>query len=201
MIFEGDAGNYTARVSDFGYSTISLSQSADERIILPRSKPWNAPEIVDRATFSFTQAKLADAYSFGMLCLWLLFYNRPPENSISAESVSEERHNLDFLWIRKLKQDRELQAFARARIEEITSLSQSEKNDLHSFFALALSDDQKSRKLELGRLLSPVGVHQYSYQSAQLLNADLIMDRDNTLPYAERNEPDLLHHLSNFQVV
>lgn len=68
---------------DFGFSTIFASQ--DDRLQLPISRPWNAPEL-DRPSREWapSQAKLTDLYSFGLLCFWLLFEQRllelpPPE--------------------------------------------------------------------------------------------------------------------------
>lgn len=161
LIFADDAGTYTARLSDFGYSTILVNPSEEGQIMLPKSEPWNAPEVIDWATFSFTQAKMADSYSFGMLCLWLLFQNHPPKNATGLGSVYESKRNHGFDWIQKLKQDGELQAFASARIEAITSLNQDQKSDLKSFFASTLTDDPSSRKLELNGVMQPFEHQQY----------------------------------------
>lgn len=39
---------------------------------MPTSRPWNAPEHHERELHP-KAAKAMDVYSFGMLCLWLLF--------------------------------------------------------------------------------------------------------------------------------
>ena len=43
-------------------------------MVLPQSIPWDAPEYHDRA-FTLGNAKKADVYSFGLLCLWIIFHN------------------------------------------------------------------------------------------------------------------------------
>ena len=62
----------TARVADFGYSTLTVGQSG--KVLLPKSRPWNAPEH-HFGGFKVHEAKKTDVYSFGMLCLWVLFGN------------------------------------------------------------------------------------------------------------------------------
>jgi hypothetical protein len=58
------------KVTDFGYSCYG---SVDEDIVqLPCSQPWEAPEYHPR-WFTLAAAKKMDMYSFGLLCLWLLF--------------------------------------------------------------------------------------------------------------------------------
>ncbi|KAL8907095.1 MAG: hypothetical protein Q9171_006000 [Xanthocarpia ochracea] len=66
-----EEGCYVARVTDFGFSTLFQTENASIR--MPRTKIWTAPEWQEREYLPI-QAKKMDAYSFGMLCLWLLFY-------------------------------------------------------------------------------------------------------------------------------
>ena len=63
----------TVKVTDFGYSTLTVGESG--KVLLPKSRPWNAPEH-HRGEFKTQEAKKTDVYSFGMLCLWVLFGNR-----------------------------------------------------------------------------------------------------------------------------
>ena len=60
----------TVKVADFGYSTLTVGESG--KVLLPRSRPWNAPEHHFEG-FKAHEAKKTDVYSFGMLCLWVLF--------------------------------------------------------------------------------------------------------------------------------
>ncbi|KAF2685426.1 TPR-like protein [Lentithecium fluviatile CBS 122367] len=70
LIFEESPGIYTAKVADFGLSTHFRGEN--DLINIPISVPWNAPEYHNRAFYP-QDAKAMDVYSFGMLCLWLLF--------------------------------------------------------------------------------------------------------------------------------
>ena len=63
----------TVKMTDFGYSTLTVGESG--KILLPKSRPWNAPEH-HFGEFKAQEAKKTDVYSFGMLCLWVLFGNR-----------------------------------------------------------------------------------------------------------------------------
>ena len=63
----------TVKVADFGYSTLTMNKS--EKVLLPKSRPWNAPEH-HFGEFKVQEAKKTDVYSFGMLCLWILFGSR-----------------------------------------------------------------------------------------------------------------------------
>ena len=63
----------TVKVADFGYSTFTMGKSG--KVLLPKSRPWNAPEH-HFGEFEAHEAKKTDVYSFGMLCLWVLFGNR-----------------------------------------------------------------------------------------------------------------------------
>ena len=71
LIFKDAVNNYVPRVIDFGYST--RLADAHERIPIPKSGFWTAPEH-GSGSKSFAEARKMDAYSFGMLCLWLLFH-------------------------------------------------------------------------------------------------------------------------------
>ena len=63
----------TAKVADFGYSTLATGES--EKVLFPKSRPWNAPEH-HFGGFKVEEAKKTDVYSFGILCLCILFGNR-----------------------------------------------------------------------------------------------------------------------------
>ena len=71
LIFDNEEGGYIARVADFGYS--SQWASPNDLVRMPRSRPWDAPEWHHRG-FTPAQAMKMDAYSFGMVVLWILGY-------------------------------------------------------------------------------------------------------------------------------
>ena len=66
-------GKITVKVADFGHSTLTMGESG--KVLLPKSRPWNVPEH-HFGEFKAQEAKKTDVYSFGMLCLWILFGNR-----------------------------------------------------------------------------------------------------------------------------
>ena len=82
-----EEGCYVAKVTDFGYSSLFKNENASVR--LPKSKYWTAPEWHERE-FLPVQARRMDAYSFGMLCLWLLFYKNNSRPDPELERVLED---------------------------------------------------------------------------------------------------------------
>ncbi|RBQ99950.1 hypothetical protein FVER53590_12516 [Fusarium verticillioides] len=72
LIFKRDEG-FTAKVADFGYSAWYASD--DKHIVLPRSPLWHAPEIDEYPEFNLRMALQTDVYSFGLVCLWFMFYS------------------------------------------------------------------------------------------------------------------------------
>jgi serine/threonine protein kinase len=73
-MFQNASGNLLVKLSDFGHSRYLPDQEEKVLIYIPISKPWNAPEHHHRG-FRFSQAAKMDIFSFGVCCLWLLFYN------------------------------------------------------------------------------------------------------------------------------
>jgi hypothetical protein len=146
----GDATNYVAKVADFGYSTCmgaAENTSSSEQVSLPWSPPWNAPEIHrDNYILPFSEAKLSDVFSLGMLCLWLLFRNE--DLSKSVRGVQGE-----YDWLRALKEDGKMKSFARDRIHGDRGLDISRKPAIKEFFELTLSAESSRRTGDLHYLL------------------------------------------------
>ncbi|RYP46691.1 hypothetical protein DL768_007124 [Monosporascus sp. mg162] len=73
LVFEEDKGTDckepVAKLSDFGYSAFA----SNKYIRIVGTDIWRAPEIPSRMTHTLDQAKLADMFSFGVLCLWVIF--------------------------------------------------------------------------------------------------------------------------------
>jgi hypothetical protein len=55
-------------------------------------------------------------------------------------------------WLEKLKQDGDLQSFARARVDETNNLDQDQKEGLKSFFKWTLTNDPICRQLSKKKL-------------------------------------------------
>ncbi|KAL4882880.1 kinase-like domain-containing protein [Aspergillus karnatakaensis] len=73
LVFGGGDKLHFARISDFGYST--LFASSTDKILMPQSLPWTAPEYQRGQAVDRVAARKMDVYSFGLLCLWFIFYN------------------------------------------------------------------------------------------------------------------------------
>ncbi|KAF2840209.1 kinase-like protein [Patellaria atrata CBS 101060] len=137
LVFAEEDGNYCAKVTDFGYSTLHASKSTDDREInLPISRPWNAPETEEGSwdtAFSLEEAKLTDVYSFGLLCMWLLFHG-PLRN---------------MQQIALLREKEELTGFIDDNVSQVADLSDEQKSSLLAFFHSTLERDPKHRSLDL----------------------------------------------------
>lgn len=70
------------KLSDFGFSALASSKSID----LGGTYPWRAPELASLDGANLQEAKLTDLYSFGMLCLWVIFRNKLAERGSNAGS-------------------------------------------------------------------------------------------------------------------
>jgi serine/threonine protein kinase len=138
LIFRHSARSLTAKVADFGFSTLLAGSGF---INMPRTKPWQAPEWHHRG-FRFPEAVAMDIYSYGMLCMWLLFYNYS----------DDPRSNL----FRDLMDDNHPSGLALAErlIEKSSEVCEDEKYRLSQFFNWALAIEPKSRKTDLKQLLS-----------------------------------------------
>ena len=125
LIFDDGEGRYIARVADFGYST--QWALPDDLVQMPRSRPWDAPEWHHRG-FTPAQAMKMDAYSFGMVVLWLLGY--------------AALKDADCTFKGDLHRAAEAADLARQLSE---SVFQATKLDLNQFFNATLTHDQTNR--------------------------------------------------------
>ena len=135
LVFESESGNYAAKVTDFGYSTIFNNE--DDIIRLPRSQYWTAPEWHHRG-FTTSEAKSMDTYSFGMVCLWLLFY----DSRLDKDLV----FNQDVF---KVYQERLSSVSRRCMMEK----TEKEAGSIWKFFQLTLANDPGERTHDFEGLL------------------------------------------------
>lgn len=159
LIFEDGPGVYTAKVADFGLSTYFRSEK--DLINMPITVPWNAPEHHGRAFYP-RAAKAMDVYSFGMLCLWLLFSVESseatpyPSGAVNgAESFSfkardwSEKGDILLSWKTKRLLDWAAQSMAGDR-----RLNAEAKDRVTRFFQSSLCVDPQKRITNWGRMLS-----------------------------------------------
>ncbi|KAL8661569.1 MAG: hypothetical protein Q9202_005455 [Teloschistes flavicans] len=92
---------YVAKISDFGFSIISATESAN--IWMGGTEPWQAPE-VKAGPINLEAAKQTDIYSFGLL-VWLVSLNglnpfsligEVEMNGVNAEEVKRTGQLLDI---------------------------------------------------------------------------------------------------------
>ena len=129
LIESDDNDGYVAKVTDFGYSTLFAKET--DLIYLPRSEPWTAPEQHYRG-FLPAQAKKMDAYSFGMVCLWLLFYNTRMDGQ---REFDQELKNADAKVL----------DLALERLHAMQNLETRDRSDIEHLFRITLQDTPQSR--------------------------------------------------------
>jgi serine/threonine protein kinase len=134
LVFKDDSGSYTAKMADFGFATLAMG---DGLINIAISQPWNAPEHHYRG-FKLSEAMKTDIYSFGMLCLWLLFRGNKkyPKQDLLKELKSKDK----------------LPALAYELITT-TGLNDEQKRDLYSFFNSTLVKDPDRRSSDIKQLV------------------------------------------------
>ncbi|KAF2800340.1 kinase-like protein [Melanomma pulvis-pyrius CBS 109.77] len=158
LMFEERPGIYNAKVADFGLSTYFHGEK--DLVQIPQSVPWNAPEHHHRY-FRPQDAKAMDVYSFGMLCLWLLFgvesFETMPYSSTAA-NVTEVfsfkaqdwsgREDLLLSW----KSNRPLD-WATKLVAEDGRLTAEIKERMTCFFQSSLRVDPDARVIDWQHLL------------------------------------------------
>lgn len=157
LVFK-NADDTTVKVADFGYSTLTAGETGT--VHLPKSRPWNAPECQLGKLFNVPEAKKADVYSFGLLCLWVLF-----GNTHSGVSVTTSGSNIELLsfdgppaphvrtLLEELKDKDRMEDIAHQLIQTISDLSVEDGARLREFFRLAVAHDPRNRSSDLGKLV------------------------------------------------
>ena len=142
LVFEHEPNNYIARVADFGYSTRFCGEQ--DLIKMPISYPWNAPEYLPRG-FHSLKAKKMDVYSFGLVCLWLLFEgntSRLPQSQTS----SNDGQGASFTEVLESRINKgDLLKFSIGLVEECGDFSSDTKLKLRQFFNCTLTSDPDKR--------------------------------------------------------
>jgi serine/threonine protein kinase len=149
-MFNGANSSFVSRVADFGCSTRSCGEN--DLVRFPESFPWNAPEW-HRREFTVSKAKKMDVYSFGALCLWILFerggflatYGKNLQNSTRRpgfrDKLAERSNDDDFSKI------------SAECLDKDESLSNDLKLRLGEFFTLTLTGDPGKRSSDFDLLL------------------------------------------------
>jgi hypothetical protein len=133
-------------VTDFGYSCF---KSADEDLVmLPRTQPWEAPEWHERS-FKLKKAKMMDVYSFGLLCLWLIFRG---ESLIETDSTNAKIGSAfsgqDMLAqerLQTLKRNDMILDRAMRLVDQKADINEDTRSRLRQIFILSLPKDAEKR--------------------------------------------------------
>ena len=142
----GSRGGYTAKVTDFGYSV--MFRHPDSLIRMPKTPFWVAPEWRRRYSTDFAGAKKMDAYSFGLLCLWLLLYAGKCDIDKFYEELSVEE---------ELSLEEDKSTIARRKVDEAIGIEEEVKERLRLFFENTLV--KKDREGDFGVLLRILAQH------------------------------------------
>ncbi|KAF2848273.1 kinase-like protein, partial [Plenodomus tracheiphilus IPT5] len=136
LIYQGDNG-FTAKVTDFGYSTRIASD--EDRIVLPKTYPWNAPEH-DCGSFTPDQARKMDIFSLGMLCMWTLF-----EKHLSNLTQLPQAAQWATRIISNLKCEGRLIMLAQQLLRAEENLTEKTMQALDEFLSRSMLDDPNER--------------------------------------------------------
>ena len=159
LMFEDRPGIYTAKVADFGFSTYFHGEQ--DLIKIPESVPWNAPEYHHRYFYP-KDAKAMDVYSFGMLCLWLLFSVESSKTIPYPSGVANGAHVFSFEaqdWSQKgdlllsWKRDR-LLGWAIWLVAKYGHFGTEIEDSLTQFFQSSLCFSHRSRNIDWKYLLN-----------------------------------------------
>jgi hypothetical protein len=132
---------------------------------MPKSRIWHAPEWHHRA-FRPENAKKMDIFSFGMVCLWMIF-----DMGISPGSTGDDRPLISFdaecdpetncleIWKTDDEEDK-LTLWAASIVPESMGPKQ---DDILLFFKLALVKEPDKRELDINRLLQLLNPDQYLF--------------------------------------
>ncbi|KAF3921278.1 hypothetical protein ABW21_db0207067 [Orbilia brochopaga] len=163
LIFKDPTGKFSAKVTDFGYSTIFAQGNQDAIITLPFSWPWTAPEVEQDYHVTLEQAKSADIFSYGLICYWLLCYDMLPRDKAKDEDVPDPQ-NIDGL-----KKHPELLSLIDQDIKVVTD--SVDLLGLSWFFDLSLSQrilNLESLPMEIGKIRKPLPLMEEYGKSALL---------------------------------
>jgi len=151
LVFKDSTGKISVKVTDFGYST--LASGAEGGVFLPKSKPWNAPEH-HWGEFKVPDAKKADIYSFGLLCLWVLFGSIPSPQS-STEYTFDTSTGLCTL-LELFEESDKVEHIACRLVEsvQLAGWNAYHMTRLKEFFSLTVPVRPRNRTSDLEKLVN-----------------------------------------------
>jgi serine/threonine protein kinase len=165
LIFTDNEGGFFAKVADFGFSSCVSGET--DKIFIPESWPWNAPEHGPvqsvSGRYQKDRAERMDMYSTGLICLWFLFEPyfagiKPlPHEARWAEGLfvnaGKCRPTLQILECLKREKKALQLACELLTAEVISSNEPIEKEFWYRIFSDLLQDESEKRRMGLVHLL------------------------------------------------
>ena len=135
--------------------------SEDDLVSMPMSWPWCAPEHTHHQ-FQPAQARKMDIFSFGMLCVWVLFekylsrITSLPQEARWAKQYfdDKEERNPSLRVLDDLKQADELAMIAKQLVLAEGDIGNDERQALEQFFGTSLVCNSNKRVANLRVLCS-----------------------------------------------
>ena len=115
---------------------------------MPKSAYWTAPEWGKTGT-RFSGAKKMDAYSFGMLCLWLLFFSTQGEGNDEGKNGGSFRN--------ALQRRGPALGLASVLVASETRFDKEGRENLRELFRLTLERDPLQRSSDFAKFASLLG--------------------------------------------
>lgn len=154
LVFKDDNDNPLAKLIDFAYSCFGAGVTS--RVFLPRTSPWTlAPEWHPRG-FSLAAAKRLDVFSYGMLCVWILFqqqisilFGKPGETCVE-----------DLL--QDLKAKKQILHAVQAIIQDLDLEDLEHRVQLSEFFSVTIIEDPTGRECDFAKLVNYLNPQRYA---------------------------------------
>ena len=143
LVFAQESGCFAAKVTDFGYSTLFATNT--DLVRMPDSGIWTAPERHHRDVFPH-EARKMDAYSFGMLCMWLLCYNTKFKSDSSFRKDVEESCEKGMSLICQL-------------LDHSEGLADEDRHGIHKLLSITLNQDPDERVSDFNKLIPCLSSH------------------------------------------
>jgi len=177
---------YVAKLSDFGFSVIAATESAE--IWIGGTDPWRAPEIRD-GPVRINAAKFADTYSFGLLAWSVCLDGGSPfdfvlEHCKGNSEVEELKKDDRLLSVAKGKEwlTRYVRAKGGPRIEEMYEAAVEK--------VATQKASNGSAQLEMMRLFSNIRDEALARLESQFLQNKLVKSLDDIFDYSLQSSPE-----------